>query len=77
MRSVSLVVKSVKKYRWLPVNFLKMKESTGPVKSLLLPLQHIPAHIVVVMNQNIKATIWVQARLRISENFLCHSTESI
>lgn len=49
----------------------------GSVKSLLLPVQYIPAHIVVVMDQNVKATIWVQARVRISEKFFCRSIESI
>lgn len=55
-----------------------MEESTGNIKGVQLPAEDVSAHIVALMNQNVKATIWVQARERISDkNLLCHSIESI
>jgi len=60
------------------VNFLEMEESTESIKRLQLPAEDIPVHIAALMNQNVKAIFWVQARERISDkNLLCHSTESI
>lgn len=55
-----------------------MEESTGSIKRLQLLAEDIPAHIVAFTNQNVKATIWVQARERISDkNLLCLSIECI
>lgn len=78
MRSVSLVVKIVRKDNWPIVNSLEMEEFTGSIKRLQLPAKDIAAHILALMTQNVKVTILVQARERISDkNLSCHRIESI